>query len=101
MSRYHLHIHLSKKKRKTLLDKIVMVAAYVYPLSGLPQLILVYKGEVSGVSIASWLGFACFSTLFLIYGIMHKIKPMIITNFAWLVLDLFIVFGTVTHRMMS
>lgn len=99
MARYHLHVHLSKKKKRTILDKVVAIAAYIYPLSGIPQLLLVYRGDVSGVSIVSWISFACFSALFLSYGLVHKVKPMIVVNSLWLVLDLIIVLGTLTHRM--
>lgn len=98
MAHYHLHLHLSKKKKQSILDKTVLIASYLYPLSGVPQLLLVYKGDVSGVSIASWLAFASFSALFLIYGFVNKIKPMIIVNLLWLILDILIVFGTLAHR---
>lgn len=99
MARYHLHLHLSKKKKKTILDKVVSVASYLYPLSGLPQLLLVLQGEINGVSVASWVMFACFSALFLTYGVVHKVKPMIVVNLLWLTMDILIVFGTLTHRM--
>lgn len=101
MSRYHLQVHLSKKKKRTILDKVVAVASYIYPLSGIPQLLLVYKGNVEGVAVTSWIAFACFSGLFLTYGIVHKIKPMIVINFLWLTMDILIVVGTLTHRAMS
>ena len=99
VAHYHLHKHLSKKNNHSLLDTIVLTASYLYPLSGVPQLLLVYKGEVSGVSVASWLAFACFSALFLIYGLVNKIKPMIVVNILWLTMDILIVFGTLVHRM--
>ena len=77
------------------------IASYVYPLSGIPQLLLVFKGEIEGVSVISWVMFACFSALFLAYGIVHKVKPMIVVNLLWLTMDILIVFGTLTHRMMA
>lgn len=94
------HVHLSKKKRRTSFDKLVGVAAFAYPLSGLPQAMLVFQGSTDGVSLTSWVFFALFSVLFLIYGIIHKIKPIIVTNLLWLLVDIFIVIGTITHRMM-
>lgn len=97
---HSLHIHLSKQKRKDLLDKIVGISAFLYPMSGIPQVVLVFKGETAGVSVLSWLGFMFFSTLFLLYGIVHKIKPLIVTNVLWLIVDGFVVFGTLTHHMM-
>lgn len=101
MSRQHhmFHLHLSKKKQRTGFDKVVAVAAFAYPLSGLPQAILVFQGSTDGVSLTSWVSFSLFSLLFLIWGIMHKIKPIIVTNLLWLLVDIFIVVGTITHRM--
>lgn len=103
MSRQHhiLHIHLSKKKQKNLLDNIVAVAAFVYPMSGLPQVMLVFQGRTEGVSVGSWSMFVAFSLLFLIYGMIHRIKPMVVTNFLWILVDMFVVIGTLTHRMVG
>lgn len=101
MSRFHVYVHLSKKRKKTILDKTVSIASFVYPLSGTPQLLSVYQGNVSGVSVVSWVSFAFFSVLFLIYGIVHKVKPMIVVNILWLIMGCLIVFGTLTHRMIG
>lgn len=98
MYRYHTHLHLNKKKNRALLDKVVSSASYIYPLSGLPQLLLVFGGEIEGVSVVSWVMFASFSALFLAYGIVHKVKPMIVVNLLWLVMDILIVLGTLIHR---
>lgn len=99
MSRQHhaLHAHVNKKKRLTLFDKIIIVAAFLYPLSGLPQVIEVYNGEVDGVSLLSWLSFIAFSALFLTYGLIHKITPMIITNILWIAVDGLVVLGVIFH----
>lgn len=88
-----IHTHLSKKKRLTLFDKIIILAAFLYPLSGLPQVIEVFNGHTDGVSLWSWLGFICFSALFLAYGLVHKIAPMIITNILWIAVDSLVIIG--------
>lgn len=98
---YIPHFHISKKRRITLFDKVVMVAAFLYPLSGLPQVIEVFQGNSAGVSLRSWLGFTAFSALFLVYGFAHKIKPMVITNALWLIVDGLIVIGILIDRMMA
>lgn len=77
------------------------VAAFVYPMSGLPQVVLVFQGSTDGVSVSSWTMFVGFSLLFLVYGMIHRIKPMVITNFLWILVDMFVVIGTVTHRMVG
>lgn len=96
-----LHFHISKKRQITWLDKAAVVAAFLYPLSGLPQVIEVFKGNSEGVSIFSWLGFLIFAAFFLTYGIVHKITPMIITNALWLVIDGLVVLGVLTYTVLG
>ena len=95
----HFHKHIKKKKKLTTLDRTVLVAAFINPLTGIPQAIAVFQGDIAGVSLFSWTAFSFFAVLFLLYGIVHKIMPMIVTNFLWLIVDLVIVLGIVTHQM--
>lgn len=78
-------------------ENLITVAAFVYPITGVPQLIEVAKGNTEGVSALSWAGFAFFVALFLIYSIKHKITPMIITYAMWLTVDLAIVIGVLLN----
>lgn len=95
MSRHNFffHLHLSRKYQLSLFDKIAMVAAVLYPLSTVPQVISVFQGSVAGISIYTWTGYVFFAALFLFYGIVHKIKLMIITNALWLAVDILVVAG--------
>lgn len=88
-----VHAHLAKKKKLTLFDNIIILAAFLYPLSALPQVIEVFNGQTAGVSLWSWLSFICFSALFLAYGLIHRITPMIITNILWLAVDSLVIVG--------
>lgn len=98
MSRQHpiVHAHLAQKKQLTLFDKVIILAAFLYPLSGLPQVIEVFNGQIQGVSLWSWAGFIGFSALFLAYGLIHRIAPMIITNILWLAVDSLVIIGVLT-----
>ncbi len=75
-----------------------MLAAIAYPLSSLPQVIDVFRGESEGVSILSWSMFAFFSLLFIIYGLIHKVKPMVVTNALWFVAQSLIVIGVLIDK---
>jgi uncharacterized protein with PQ loop repeat len=86
------HIQIKKRQKQTI-DHIVGIASYIYPLTGAPQVISVFQGNIDGVSLISWACFAAFAGLFMTYGIIHKIKPMIVLNFLWLCIDLLIVVG--------
>lgn len=92
-------VHLTKKQRRTAYENTIMTASYVYPLTGIPQLIYVFQGKIDGVSAVSWAGFAAFSLLFLTYSLKHKVKPMIVVYSLWLVIDLLVVVGVLYYRM--
>ena len=73
----------------------------MYPLTGVPQIYEVFHGNISGVSIMAWLGFIIFSVLFLVYGIIHNIKPMVVTNALWVFVDSLVVVGVLVHIMVA
>jgi uncharacterized protein with PQ loop repeat len=88
---HHVHLETKKKKAKStgdkLLDRIVMIVSILYPLSAVPQLIEIVHGNAAGVSVLSWLSFFACASLFLVYGLRHRVMPMIISNSLWVVVD--------------
>lgn len=94
-----LHFHISKKREIDWLDKAAIVAAFIFPMTGIPQVIEVFQGSIEGVSLWSWIGFAAFSGFFMLYGIVHRIMPMIVTNVLWLAVDSLVVLGVAAHHM--
>ncbi len=89
----HLMHKTSHKHKTTAFDKLVLVVSVLYPLSALPQAYDVMVGTAVGVSLISWVGFLACAVLFYIYGVQHKILPMIISNTLWIVVDLLVVVG--------
>jgi len=90
---YHLHQHIKKKKKLSAFDVIVVIASFMYPLSGIPQVIQIFQGTTDGVSLISWVGFLTFASIFLIYGLKHRVTPMIIANSIWIVVDSLVIIG--------
>lgn len=88
---HHLHVRkrIYKKheryphpdKLKRYFDEAIYVVAILGPVTNIPQFLKVwiYK-DASGVSLISWTGFSILSVVWLVYGILHKEKPIIITN---------------------
>lgn len=74
------------------------MGSFVSPVTGLPQAIDVFHGNAAGVSLVSWSGFVVFSLLFLLYGLVHKVKPMIVSNFLWLGVELSVITGLLLHN---
>jgi uncharacterized protein with PQ loop repeat len=95
--------HVTKKqkltsKRDGIFDRLVLAISVLYPLSALPQLIVILRGNVDGVSIASWAGFFVCAGIFLIYGLRHRVWPMILSNTLWVAVDGMVIVGIVYYR---
>ncbi len=95
MSRPHhiLHEYVARKWRTTFFDDIITAVAIMYPLMGVPQIINVFSGNTAGVSLISWIAFTIFSVIFLAYGIVNKLRPIIITDSLWVVVNILVVIG--------
>ena len=90
---YVFQKHIQKKKKITAFDAVVIAASFMYPLSSIPQVIQIFQGSTDGVSLLSWASFAVFAIIFLIYGLKHRITPMIITNSIWIIMDSLVIIG--------
>lgn len=92
---HHIHVRkrITKKELETypsprrlvkLLDKVLLVVAIVAPLTTLPQIIQIFQThDSSNISGITWGLYAFFNLFWLVYGIVHKEKPIIITYILW------------------
>ena len=80
------------------LDKFLIAIAVISPFTSLPQLytIITQKSAI-GVSLLSWTLYAIFAIPWLIYGLVHNEKPIIIAYALWIVFDAAIVFATLAY----
>ena len=76
------------------LDDLCLVVSVVMPLTAVPQIykVFFYK-TAAGVSLLTWGLCAILLIPMLLYGIVHKAKPIIILNFLWLIADITVVIG--------
>ena len=81
----------------TALDRIVLVISVLYPLSAVPQIIVVFAGRAQGVSIISWSIFLICAGFFLLYGIRRKVLPMIISNSLWVIMNILVIIGIISQ----
>ena len=78
---------------------MMAVVAVIHPLTATPQVYQIYSTQsVEGVSLLTWLGFMVLGAVFLAYGVVHKIKPFIVTQVLWFVIDFLIVAGILLYR---
>ena len=83
---------------KRAIDRIVLIIAFLAPLVELPQLIEIYVNKAAqNVSVLTWGFFVIFGIPWLIYGIIHKEKPIIILYSLWIIIDSIIVVGILLY----
>ena len=109
--RNYLH-HISKRKRihKKLegyphknfwirfLDRFLVILAIVIPLSTLPQIIRVYSLQSAGdLSLFTWVFWMLGNFPWILYGFVHKDKPIIISFTLWFLVNLSMVIGILIY----
>jgi uncharacterized protein with PQ loop repeat len=88
----------SRRRTARAIDNAMAAAAIVHPATAAPQAIQIYETHNSaGVAPLTWLSFMAIGTVFLAYGLLHKIKPMIVTQVLWFVMDAVILTGVVLY----
>lgn len=97
--RKRIHQKLEKfphpHSRIKFLDNMLLVIASVSPFSTVPQILKIYTTQnVVGVSRLTFSLFAFFDIPWIIYGIVHKEKPITIAYSLWLIANLIIITGT-------
>lgn len=79
-------------------DRFVLVGAFLGPMATLPQVFQIYQSkDVSGVSALSWGGYFLGSFVWLGYGLLHKEKPIIVSNLLFSIFTFLIVLGTIIY----
>ena len=79
---------------KRFLDRLMYGVSILAPLALLPQILSIYiDREKQGVSLETWVLLSVFNILWVMYGIVHKDKPIIITHTLFTALDVSIVAG--------
>jgi uncharacterized protein with PQ loop repeat len=81
-----------------MIDAAAYAAGIIGPLMTAPQLAKIYVGHnAAGVSPVSWLSWAILDIPFVLYGITHKDKVIIMTYTAWFFLNLLVGVGAVIY----
>lgn len=86
-------------KYTTTVDRLMMVASLIHPLTAIPQVYSIYSSHnVSGVSLWTWLGFMLIGLIFLLYALSHKLKPIILNQVLWFIVDFLVVIGILVFQ---
>jgi len=77
-----------KIKHTDSIDSLALVVGIVQPLITLPQIYLIYSTQdATGISMIMWAGYNVASVILLIYGLRHKLVPIIVAQVLWLIVQ--------------
>ena len=104
----HLHLRRRAQLKKDpyphpdsrihLLDNIVFICGIVGPMLAIPQILRIYlEQNAMGVSPVSWGLFATFDVPWVLYGIVHKEKPIAIAYTLWLIMNTMVFIGALMY----
>jgi uncharacterized protein with PQ loop repeat len=104
------HLHIRKRSQKKVepypartpalrfLDRAIYIAGAVGPLFTLPQLIKIYYfQDASGVSAVSWGAYALLDIPWILYGIVHRERPITLTYVLWFLFNLAVFIGALIY----
>lgn len=94
------HLHLRKRIHKDLepfpartawlrlLDRVVLAVGIIGPLTTIPQILKIFILEdAAGVSVISWGTWMILDIPWIIYGIVHRERPIAVTYTLWLFMN--------------
>jgi len=81
-----------------LLDRVLVIVAIIGPLAMLPQLwnIFVLK-TAGGIAVMSFLIWAIMDIPWILYGMVHKERPILIAYFLWFTMNLAVAIGAIMY----
>ena len=80
------------------LDKLTFVAGVIGPFTVLPQIISIFSTHsAKGVSLATWLLIFIVTFPWILYGVAHKDKSIIVSFTLWEVANLAVVIGVMKY----
>ena len=81
------------------LDKIAVAAGVVGPLMTVPQIWQIFYFHNAGeVSVLSWAAFGLLDIPFILYGIVHKNRLILVTYILWCMANLTVAVGAIIYH---
>ena len=92
-----------KTRKKTIkqnkyIDNFSMMAAILMPFTTIPQIYKIwFTQNTAGVSIWTWTLYTLLCIPMLTYGIFYKMKPIIILNALWMIMNIIMIIGLIMY----
>ena len=85
-------------KLKNIVDKLVYIAGFFGLAMTIPQITKIWiEKNAAGISVISWASYFVIGAVMILYGIVHKEKPLIVTYILWEIFYVFIIVGALIY----
>lgn len=95
---------ISSKNRKNIIkhnkfiDNLSMIAAILMPFTTIPQIYKIWVLQsTAGVSMSTWILYTILCIPMVIYGIYYKMKPIIVLNILWMIMNITMIIGLIIY----
>lgn len=93
-----LHPFPASSRMLRFLDKVVYAAGIIAIIMMLPQLKLIYvEKNAGGLAPITWIMLAVLNIPWIIYGVVHKERPIILVYILWLIVNTLVFIGSVIY----
>jgi len=72
---------------------VIYFASFAGPVMTIPQIYDVWTSKSPSVSELTWASYIIIAVIWLYYGIVHKEKPIILSNVLWIVAEAAVLIG--------
>lgn len=81
-----------------IVDRMMGMVSVVGPVSASPQVVEIFsKQSAQGVSLLSWVMYLMLGVVSLSYGLFHKLKPIIVSQVLWTIMDIVVIVGILMY----
>lgn len=92
-------LETKRNNAKKIMDNFIYIVTPLTVIIFIPQLLKIWMGKSAvGLSLLSWVGMLAGSLFWLVYGIIHKEKPMVFINIAVGMVQVLIVIGILMYH---
>lgn len=86
-------------KFRNFINSFIYLVGFFSVMILIPQLLqILISKDAKGVSLITWAGFFISSSFWLFYGLIHKEKPIILTNSFALIIDALVIVSILFYR---
>ncbi|MEI6480899.1 MAG: hypothetical protein WCO19_01200 [Candidatus Saccharibacteria bacterium] len=93
---------VKQEQLKKLIGLAMYAVAFIMPATNIPQITKLFSSHnATGLSIQTWIMYLLFGAIPLFYAFVNNIKPLIISNILWTLVELIMIYGIIRFGVLS